>query len=101
MFCASRIHPTFTSYAAAIPASSGGFYAAVVVRTTAQPNCNRLELFRDERLEDGFVWSNPEEAIEFALAVGDAAVLAQQMVRQHYQETHQSTDTAALSPTDV
>jgi hypothetical protein len=101
MFCASRIHLTFTSYAAAIPASSGGFYAAVVVRTTAQSNCDGPELFRDERLEDGFVWRDPEEAIEFALAVGDAAVLAQQLVRQHCQEARLSTDTAALSSTDV
>lgn len=100
MFCATRTHPAFTSYAAAIPALRGGFHAAVVVRLNAQANRDRPELFRDERLEDGFVWSDPEAAIEFALTVGSAAVLAQELVRQHCQDAHQATDTAAQRATD-
>lgn len=59
-------------YAAALEAPSGdGFVAAAVVLTQDQPSA--VEVFRDDRLEDGQVWRDPNEAVAFATRVGKAA----------------------------
>jgi len=65
-------------YAAALPApGSLGFHAAVVVKTERAICGQRMEVFRDECLDDGRVWMCPEGALAFALEVGQAAVSAQ------------------------
>lgn len=59
-------------YAAALEAPSGdGFVAAALVVAQDQPS--EVEVFRDDRLEDGQVWGDPVEAVRFATRVGTAA----------------------------
>lgn len=59
-------------YAAALEAPSGdGFLAAALVVTHQQTS--RVEIFRDEQLEDGRVWHDSVEAVRFAARVGTAA----------------------------
>lgn len=68
----------FRVYAAALGVPDGiGFHAGVVVRRFPLPAKEGAEAFRDERLDDGRTWANPEEALAFALEVGRAAVQAQ------------------------
>jgi hypothetical protein len=62
------------------PASHDGhrrFHAAVVVVRLSTAGAGGEEVFRDEQLEDGQVWSDPELALRFALEVGEAAIRAQ------------------------
>ena len=81
MHLAERAFDACRIYAAALPApGSLGFYAAVVVKTERAVQGKRLEVFRDERLNDGRVWMSPEGALEFALEVGQAAVSAQRVL---------------------
>lgn len=54
-----------------------GFHAAVVVKTERAIRGQRMEVFRDESLNDGWVWMCPEGALAFALKAGQAAVSAQ------------------------
>ena len=65
-------------YAAAkdIPGSSG-FHAAVVVMDGWRQSVARSELFRDECLQDGRVWLDPQGALAFALEAGQAVIYAQ------------------------
>jgi hypothetical protein len=68
----------FRVFAAAIEAPDRpGFYAGVVVKPVrgGLPDGGQ-EAFRDERLEDGAVWSAAEDALAFALHVGVAAIHA-------------------------
>ena len=59
-------------YAAALEAPSGeGFVAAALV--VAQDRPSVIEVFRDDRLEDGLVWRDAIEAVRFAARVGNAA----------------------------
>ena len=81
MHLAERTFEACRIYAAALPApGSLGFHAAVVVRTERAVRSQRLEVFRDERLNDGRVWMSPEGALEFALEAGQAAVSAQRVL---------------------
>ncbi|MBE0548110.1 MAG: hypothetical protein IH627_10745 [Rubrivivax sp.] len=85
MHLAERNEGEFRVYAAAIEAEGGvGFYAGVVVKPWGSRSlCGRGEVFRDERLEDGMTWESAEEALEFALRVGAAAVRAQRAFAAH------------------
>lgn len=59
-------------YAAALEAPTGdGFVAAALVLAHDQPFA--VEVFRDDRLEDGQIWRDPGEAVRFAARVGTAA----------------------------
>jgi hypothetical protein len=71
-------------YAAAkdIPGSSG-FHAAVVVMDGWRQGVARSELFRDECLQDGRVWLDPQGALAFALEAGQSAILAQRALLRH------------------
>lgn len=61
-------------YAVALDATAAhGYHAAVVVTCKHDTSGERDEVFRDERLDDGKVWESPNEAISFALEVGEAA----------------------------
>ncbi len=82
MHVAEREVPGHRIYAAALVAedwSPAGqrFHAAVVVVRSIPGSTDREEVFRDERLDDGRMWADPEHALQFALEVGDAAVRAQ------------------------
>lgn len=54
-----------------------GFHAAVVVIRHGTGSTAREVVFRDEQLEDGKLWEDPEQALQFALEVGEAAIRAQ------------------------
>jgi len=86
MNLAEQLEGEFRIYAAAIDADGGsGFYAGVVVRpwrASSMAACR--DTFRDERLEDGAVWSSAESALGFALQVGVAAVRAQRAFEGHF-----------------
>jgi hypothetical protein len=78
MHLAERVFDGFRSYAAALQVpSSLGFNAGVVVKTERAIEGRRVEVFRDERLDDGRVWMDPERAFSCALDVGQAAVSVQ------------------------
>ncbi len=71
-------------YAAAIAVERGESqgerdrsYAGVVVVRMPAGSDVREEVFRDEQLDDGRVWADPEQALQFALEVGEAAIRAQ------------------------
>ncbi len=82
MHVAEQDVPGHRIYAAALVADDCspaglGFHAAVVVIRLNSGSTDREEVFRDERLDDGRTWTDPELALQFALEVGDAAVRAQ------------------------
>jgi hypothetical protein len=52
----------------------------VVKSCRGEPADSRRELFRDDLLEDGAVWRHAEQALDFALEVGEAAIRAQAVV---------------------
>jgi len=84
MHVAERTVEGHRIYAAAIAVEQGagreeldGFYAAVVVVRLSEGDSAREEVFRDEQLDDGKVWTDLEQALQFALEVGEAAIRAQ------------------------
>jgi hypothetical protein len=82
MHVAERAVEGHRIYAAAIAAedscpSARGFHAAVVVVRLTLGNPASEEVFRDECLEDGKIWTEPGPALQFALEVGEAAIRAQ------------------------
>jgi hypothetical protein len=82
MHVAEQEVPGHRIYAAALVAEDCspaglGFHAAVVVVRLNSGSTDREEVFRDERLDDGKTWTNPELALQFALEVGEAAIRAQ------------------------
>lgn len=86
-------------YAAAIGAedcspADQGFYAAVVVVRQRHGSHPREEVFRDERLDDGQVWEDPDVALQFALEVGEAAIHAQAWLAEHLM-AQQASSTAS------
>ena len=77
MHIAERREGDHQIYAAATETPVGGFFAGCVVMRRAPAPLTPLEVFRDERLEDGRVWVDPAQALAFAIQVGAAAVHAQ------------------------
>ncbi len=78
MHLAERVFEGFRIYAAALQVPrSLGFNAGVVVKAEPAVEGRRAEVFRDERLDDGRVWMDPDCALSYALDVGQAAVSAQ------------------------
>ncbi len=78
MHLAERVEGGLPIYAAALQAPGGGFLGAVGVRKgSGTPDGQRKEVFRDECLDDGAVWNCPDEALDFAVQVGRAAIRAQ------------------------
>lgn len=74
MKVAERKLGMYTIYAAALDTvASGGHHAGVVVTLYQGAGAPRLEVFRDEQLEDAKVWECPRQALAFALDVGEAA----------------------------
>lgn len=93
MYVAERTVEGHRIYAAAIAVERGagqseldGFYAGVVVVRRAAGNDIREEVFRDEQLDDGRVWADPEQALQFALEVGKAAIRAQAWLAEQQRE---------------
>ncbi len=74
MNVAERKLGLYTAYAAALDAgATGGYHAAVVVNLSQGAGLPRLEVFRDEQLDDSRVWDCPRQALAYALDVGEAA----------------------------
>ena len=82
MNLAEHLKIGFRIYAAALAVpGENGCFAAVVVRTMDQAGAVQAqEVFRDERLEVGQVWSRSSQALDFALLVGRAAIRAQTLM---------------------
>lgn len=91
MHVAEQDVPGHRIYAAALAAEDGsplgqGFHAAVVVVRLNSGSTEREEVFRDERLDDGRTWTDPEQALQFAQEVGEAAVRAQAWLAEQVPE---------------
>ena len=100
MHVAERDVPGYRIYAAALAAEDGSplgqsFHAAVVVVRLSAGNCAREEVFRDERLEDGKKWAEPELALQFALAVGEASIRAQAWLAEQVLEQQVFSSTSS------
>lgn len=81
MHIAEEQHGEFRVYAAAFEAAGGvGFHAGVVVKRFPPPSREDAEAFRDEQLDDARAWASADDALAFALEVGQAAMRAQQVV---------------------
>lgn len=77
MNVAESVVGAYRVYGAAPADSRGrGFLAAVVVRHHGPLGGGR-EVFRDEQLADGQIWTNSRQALRVALDVGEAAIRAQ------------------------
>lgn len=85
-------------YAAAsdIPGSNG-FHGAVVVMAGWSDVCRRKEVFRDECLENGRVWLDPQGALAFALQAGQSAIVAQRALTEHRRAGLATPATSALT----
>ena len=85
-------------YAAAsdIPGSTG-FYGAVVVMAGWRDVRGRKEVFRDECLENGRVWLDPQGALAFALEAGQSAIVAQRALTEHRRAGLATTAASALT----
>lgn len=80
MNVAERKMGLYTAYAAALEAgATSGYYAAVVVNMSQGVGLPRLEVFRDEQLDDSKVWSCPRQALAYALDMGEAAANAHEV----------------------
>lgn len=80
MNVAERKLGLYTAYAAALEVGpTSGFYAAVVVTLSQGAGLPRLEVFRDEQLDDSKVWECPRQALAYALDVGEAAANAHEV----------------------
>ena len=86
MYTAERREGDHQIYAVARKTPRGGFLAGCVVRRTASTQRAAEEIFRDVSLEDGRVWNHPEQALDFALEVGVAAVHAQALLAETGRE---------------
>ena len=67
-----------TIYAAALEAGCASRFRSAVVVSRSLPAQSPEEIFRDEHLEDGQIWLQPEKALELAIDVGVAAAYAHQ-----------------------
>lgn len=67
-----------TIYAAALEAGCASRFRSAVVVRRSLPAQSPEEIFRDEHIEDGQVWLQPEKALEMAIDVGVAAAFAHQ-----------------------
>lgn len=80
MNVAERKMGQYTAYAAALDTDTAdGFYAAVVVTLNQGAGLPRLEVFRDEQLDDSRVWDCPRQALAYALDMGEAAANAHEI----------------------
>lgn len=67
-----------TVYAAALEAGCSTEFRSAVVVSRASSTQIGEEIFRDDCLEDGQVWRQPEQALALAIDVGVAAACAYQ-----------------------
>lgn len=105
MYVAERTVEGHRIYAAAIAVERGagreeldGFYAGVVVVRLPAGSDARAEVFRDEQLDDGRVWADPELSLQFALEVGEAAIRAQAWLAGQLREQQFSAAQSAPQP---
>lgn len=71
MYVAEREIAGCRIYAAALACTAGGYRAGVVVR--AKPG--RCELWRTSTFDDGRVWSSANDALAYALDIGERLTL--------------------------
>lgn len=77
MNVAERKLGLYTAYAAALDVgATSAYHAAVVVTLSQGLGLPRLEVFRDEQLDDGKAWDCPRQALAYALDIGEAAANA-------------------------
>ena len=89
-----RIYAAAIAVDGPLPASEA-FHAAVVVVRVIAGSCGREEVFRDECLEDGKVWPDPDQALRFALAVGEEAIRAQAWLAEQMLEQRAAAATSS------
>lgn len=74
MNVAKRVVGHCVIHAAALGSpAAAGYRAAVVVACHGDSPEEHYEIFRDEWLDDGKVWQRPDEALAYALNIGEAA----------------------------
>ncbi|RVT88270.1 hypothetical protein [Inhella crocodyli] len=62
-------------YAGAIERGVGSLFQAAVVVTKQQSSGKRVEVFRDDQVGGGYLWSCPKEALRFAIQRGHDVVM--------------------------